>query len=109
VHQYKQKQHVATAVYYDIPESGADPDGDKFVGSEGTHYNVTKYGYDPTGRLNGRERPAAPTPGMSSTPADCSCGWTWRCLHQKSDHYGCVRHADRRIHCLRHAYDRITR
>ncbi|MBN2579528.1 MAG: autotransporter-associated beta strand repeat-containing protein [Pirellulales bacterium] len=49
-YQYQQKQLVATAVYFDIPETSSDPDADEFIGTQDVHYNVTQYGYDPLGR-----------------------------------------------------------
>jgi YD repeat-containing protein len=55
---YKNTRLWATAVYYAIPSSTSDPDGDGFIGSATQNYTLTAYGYEnfgvstDKGRLN---------------------------------------------------------
>ncbi|MFO7902542.1 MAG: hypothetical protein R6U98_07775, partial [Pirellulaceae bacterium] len=55
--QYTKTRLTATARYYDIPTGSSDGDSDGFTGTEGTHYDVTEYGYDDSGRRVWSETP----------------------------------------------------
>ena len=52
VYQYEKTYHTATAIYDDIQNASGDADGDQFVGVAGTHYDITTYAYDVSGRLD---------------------------------------------------------
>ena len=49
VYQYTNTRLTATAVYDDIPTGSSDLDYDDFIGTAGTNYDVTTYGYEDYG------------------------------------------------------------